>query len=212
MVSEAMTPQEVSTADPAVIGSYRVGPNGTLAADGQLGLALTALWHAVSRAGGAVGFGPTAQRAAVAAKAAAVIDDVRSGRAEAIALIADRDLVGFAKLTPGTGLIAHTGSITVVMVHPSRQGSGLGVRLMTDVLELATQVGLERVELSIRDGHHLDRFYARFGFVEWGRRPGWVRVADGDDRDETFLWTDPRRTQSPATVERPVGQPISSSR
>ncbi|WP_051264913.1 GNAT family N-acetyltransferase [Nakamurella lactea] len=171
---------------------HRVGPAGSLAADSQFGVALTTLWHAVSQAGGAVGFAPPVERPAVAAKAAPVVDDLRSGRAQGIALIAGHDLVGFGRLTPGTGITAHTGSITLVMIDPTRQGSGLGALLMNELMTLAAELGLERVELSIRDGHRLDGFYRRHGFVEWGRRPGWVRVADGDDRDEIFLWADPR--------------------
>lgn len=175
------------------VDSHRVGPAGSLAADSQFGVALTTLWHGVSQAGGAVGFVPPVQRAPVAAKAAALVDDLRSGRAHGIALIADLALVGFAKLTPGTGPIAHTGSITVMMIDPARQGAGLGARLMAETLALAGELALERVELAVRDGLGLDDFYRKFGFVEWGRRPGWIRVAQGDDRDEICYWADPRR-------------------
>lgn len=180
---------------PAGLDVHRVGPAGTLAADSQFGVALTTLWHAVSQAGGAVGFAPPVQRPEVAAMAAPVVDRLRKGTASAVAVIAERELVGFGLLTPGIGLVAHTGSITLVMVDPGRQGDRLGTVVMTQLLALAVERGLERVELSIRDGEGLDGFYHRFGFREWGRRPGWVRVADGDDRDEIFLWADPRVRQ-----------------
>jgi len=174
------------------ISEHLVGPNGTMPADSQFGQALTTLWHAVSLAGGAVGFVPPVQRPEVAARAAGVVADLRAGRSLGVALIADRQLVGFAKLTPGTGLVAHTGEITVVMVDPALQGRRLGRRLMNRTMTLAAGLGLERIILSVRDGHGLEAFYARFGFVEWGRKPGWVRVAPGDDRDEIFYWADPR--------------------
>ncbi|MDQ6658689.1 MAG: GNAT family N-acetyltransferase [Actinomycetota bacterium] len=175
---------------PLEIHTHRVGPDGTMAADGQFGLALTTLWHAVSLAGGAVGFVPSVARADVAARAAAAVTELRAAKASGIALIADRQLVGFGMLTAGTGLMSHTGEIAAVMVDPALQGTGLGGGLMTEILALARLLGLERVSLSIRQGAGLDAFYARFGFVECGRRPGWVRVADGDDRDDIWLWLD----------------------
>ncbi len=174
---------------------HRVGPDGTMAADSQFGVALTTLWHAVSLAGGAVGFVPPVDRPEVAAGAAAVVAQLRDGKSTAIALIADRQLVGFAKLAAGTGLMSHTGEITAVMVDPALQGLGLGGRLMTEMLALARLLGLERISLSIREGAGLESFYARLGFVECGRRPGWVRLADGDDRDDIELWLDLRQPQ-----------------
>lgn len=167
-------------------------------ADNQFGLALTSLWHAVSLGGGAVGFVPPVQRPEVAALAAVVVADLRAGRGLAVALIADRQLVGFAKLAPGTGLNAHTGEITVVMVDPALQGRRLGSLLMNRILALATEKGLDRVNLSIRDGEGLQAFYSRFGFVEWGRKPGWVRAGPDDDRDEIFCWADLRPADSGA--------------
>lgn len=170
------------------ITAHRVGPDGTMPSDSQFALALTSLWHTVSLAGGAVGLPSTAARPEVAAKAAGVVAELRDGRSQAVALIADRQLVGFARLTPGTGLVAHTGEITVVMVDPALQGGRLGTRVMTEILALGTELGLERVTVSVRDGHRLVDFYARFGFAEWGRRPGWIRVTDEVDVDEVFLW------------------------
>lgn len=172
---------------------HQVGPSGSMASDGQFGIALTSLWHSVSEAGGAVGFVPGTPRPDVAQQSAALVDEIRRGSIDAIAVTSDRTLVGFAVLRAGTGVIAHTGEVGSVMVDPGLQRSGLGVVLMDAVLHLARARGLERLSLSARDGHGLPEFYRRFGFVEWGRRPGWVRVAgaeaDGgpDDRDEIFL-------------------------
>jgi GNAT superfamily N-acetyltransferase len=170
------------------ITAHRVGPDGTMPSDSQFARALTSLWHTVSLAGGAVGCTSTAARPEVAAKAAGVVAELRDGRSQAVALIADRQLVGFGRVTAGTGLAAHTGEITAVMVDPALQGGRLGTRVMTEILALATELGLERVTVSVRDGHRLADFFARFGFAEWGRRPGWIRQADEDDLDEVFLW------------------------
>lgn len=201
MVPEPVIAQH-NAAHPPELAAHRVGPDGTMAADSQFGVALTTLWHAVSQAGGAVGFVPPVDRPEVAARAAAVVTELRAAKASAIALIADRQLVGFAKLTAGTGLISHTGEITAVMVDPALQGVGLGGRLMTEILALARLLGLERVSLSIREGAGLDSFSARFGFSECGRRPGWVRVADGDDRDDISLWLDLRPGDSRSSSAR----------
>lgn len=166
----------------------RVGPSHPLPADSQFGVALTTLWHAVSEAGGCVGFVPPVQRHEVAALAAATIDAMRRGRAVGVALLSGSTLIGFGLLTPGERLTRHTGTVTVVMVDPARQGSGSGATVMREIFAVAVDLGLERLTLSVRGGSGLEDFYARSGFVEWGRTPGWVRVADGDDRDEIHLW------------------------
>jgi GNAT superfamily N-acetyltransferase len=183
-------------AGPGVV-LHRVGPAGDLAADASFAVALTGLWHAVSQAGGAVGFAPPVERAEVAAMVAPEVDALRYGREHAVALVDGRTLVGFGVLRPGQRLQAHTGEIVKVMVHPDSEGRGLGGRIMIALLDRARELGLERVDLSIRDGMGLAAFYARFGFVEWGRRPGWIRVAGGGvgtggtaDRDEIFYWAD----------------------
>nr|WP_240189054.1 GNAT family N-acetyltransferase [Nakamurella flavida] len=109
------------------------------------------------------------------------------GRLIAVAATVKRRLVGLVVLRPGTGIVAHTGWIRSLMVDPDEQGRGTGVRLMEAVIALARERGLELVDLSVRDGQGLESFYRRFGFTEWGRRPGWLRPAPGDDRDEIFL-------------------------
>ena len=171
---------------------HAVGPHGDLAADSSFAVALTGLWHEVSQAGGSVGFVPPVDRAAVAVVVAPEIEALRAGREHAVALIQGRRLIGFGVLRPRRGLQAHTGEIVKVMVHPDAEGRGHGSRMMTALLGRARELGLERIDLSIRDGLGLADFYSRFGFVEWGRFPGSIRVAPGDDRDEIFYWADLR--------------------
>ena len=165
----------------------RVGPGGEMASDNAFALALLNLWHAVSETGGAVGFTPPVDRVAVGGAVAAVIEDLRSGRARAFAAVRGRDVVGFAVLRPGRQTQSHTGSITQVMVAPGTQGTGVGRRLVDAVLVLSGELGLERVQLGVRAGVDLEEFYGRFGFREVGRLPEWIRVAPGDDRDEVLL-------------------------
>ena len=77
------------------------------------------------------------------------------------------------------------------MVHPT-SGERTRIHAADRADRLGAEIGLERLELSARDGMGLETFYRRFGFVEWGRRPGWIRVAADDDRDEIFYWLDLR--------------------
>jgi ribosomal protein S18 acetylase RimI-like enzyme len=181
----------------------RVGPGGAQAADNAFGVALVTLWHRVTEAGGAVGFSSRATRSEVAGRAAGVVADLRGGRLLGITALRGRQLVGAAMLRPGVGLLAHTGWVSTVMVDPAAQGAGIGVQLVTRLIDLARERGLEKIDLSVRDGSGADRFYRRFGFVEWGRRPGWVRVEPGDDRDEVFYLLDLTRAD-PAT-DGPAG-------
>lgn len=166
----------------------RLGPFGDFAADGAFGSALTTLWQAVTRAGGAVGFIPESPRQDIAAAAAATVQALQSGRSHAVALLDGRVLVGFAVVDPGSGLVAHTGYLRAIMVAPERQGQGLGRMLMTALLELCRDLHLERVDLAVRDGLGLDQFYRSSGFNEYGRRPGWVKLADGSLADTVHLW------------------------
>lgn len=165
----------------------RVGPGGTWASDSAFGVAVVTLWHRVAEAGGAVGFAPTAGRAEVAAVVAGLVDDLRSGRAFGFALNRHRTLVGVGLLRPGRGLSAHTGEIVAVMVDPDLRGSGSGTRLMTALLGRARELGLSRVEACVREGAGLADFFGRFGFAEWGRRPGWIRLGPGQEHDEIIL-------------------------
>ena len=66
-------------------------------------------------------------------------------------------------------------------------GAGLGTRLMTDLLALAYERGLQRLDLEVQDGAGLGAFFTRFGFAEWGRRPGWILSDANDERDEVVL-------------------------
>ena len=175
---------------PDQITLRRVGPGGTWASDSAFGVAVVTLWHRVAESGGAVGFAPTVSRAEVAAVVAGLVDDLRSGRAFGFALNRHRTLVGVGVLRPGRGLSRHTGEIVAVMIDPDLRGSGSGTRLMTALLGQAREVGLTRVDACVREGAGLEDFFGRFGFAVWGRRPGWIRLGPGQERDEIILGAD----------------------
>ncbi len=39
----------------------------------------------------------------------------------------------------------------------------------------------------MQDDPGLAEFFGRFGFAEWGRRPGWLRLGADGERDEVLL-------------------------
>ena len=158
-----------------------------MAADSSFGVALVGLWHEVARAGGGVGFSDTVERAEVARRAAPIVDDLRKGRALAVAADQGRRLVGAALLYPGTGSRAHTGRLDLLLVEPALTGCGLGRALLTALLDGARARGLSRVGVEFGQDDRVQRFFERFGFQVWGRRPGWQRLGPGVDRDETIM-------------------------
>jgi GNAT superfamily N-acetyltransferase len=145
-------------------------------------------WTDVTNAGGAVGFVPPVTQDDVAPVLDRLLDGVASGRDVLCVLTVDGETAGFAALTGnGSPLRRHWASVLRVQVHPSRQGHGLGRELMQGVHDIARAQGWEFVTLSARGGTGVDAFYRGLGYTEFGRLPGAIRVADGDDREEILL-------------------------
>jgi hypothetical protein len=69
---------------------------------------------------------------------------------------------------------------------------------MREAAAVAARLGLDGLQVTVRDGHGLDRFYRGLGYREVGRIPGALRVAPGDDRDELFMWLELRQPQEAA--------------
>lgn len=158
-----------------------------MAPDNAFAVALLTLWHGVARTGGAVGFPSDTARSAIGSAIAPVVDGIKSGRSFALALAQHRHVVGFALLERGTLDQLHTGTLSLVMVESSRQGTGLGSRLVQELLALAATVGIERVLVLVPAAAGLERFFAPFGFVEGGRLPGWSRSGNGSEDDALLL-------------------------
>jgi GNAT superfamily N-acetyltransferase len=158
------------------------------AVDEELRAQLLSCWTDVSNAGGAVGFVPPVTAAEVAPVLDAVIARVRQGREVVALLRVDGEVAGFAVLSLSLSpLRAHWATVLRVQVHPSRQGHGLGRVLMTGVHDIARARGLEFLHLTVRGGTGIEAFYKGLGYQEFGRMPGAIRVAPGDDRDEIHL-------------------------
>ncbi len=171
----------------------RVGPGGTVASDSAFGVALVGLWQQVSDSGAPVGFTLPASRIDVAARVAELVEGLRKGTVVGVAANRARRLVGVGLLRPGRGIRRHTGRVEVLLVHPDQARGGLGTSLLTDLLSIARDRGIDSVDLEMQDDEGLAGFFGRFGFTEWGRRPSWLHLGDADDhraagtRDEIVL-------------------------
>jgi GNAT superfamily N-acetyltransferase len=149
---------------------------------------LLACWTDVSNAGGAVGFVPPVTEDDVAPVLDKLLEGVHSGRDVLALLTVDGGTAGFATLVGSSSpLRRHWAMVLRVQVHPSRQGEGLGRVLMTGVHDIARAHGWEFLSLSARGGTGVEGFYRGLGYTEYGRLPGAVRVAPGDDREEILL-------------------------
>ncbi|MEG4077423.1 ribosomal protein S18-alanine N-acetyltransferase [Microcoleus sp. POL8_C6] len=97
-----------------------------------------------------------------------------------------------SKLTPtliGLGClwaILEEAHITILAIHPSFQGQGLGQALLWDLLKKAHYRQLERATLEVRESN-LAAFslYQKFGFKEAGRRK---RYYEDTGEDALVMW------------------------
>ncbi|HET7328324.1 MAG TPA: GNAT family N-acetyltransferase [Nocardioidaceae bacterium] len=150
---------------------------------------LLRLWVDATNAGGSIGFVAPVTNDDVAPLLDASLARVSDGPDD-LGVLRDcsRHVVAMAFLTARPGsLSAHWRTVLRVAVHPSLQGQGAGRRLMTGLHDLARSLGLEHLQLTVRDGNGLEGFYGRLGYRVVGRHPGSVRVAPGDDRDEIMM-------------------------
>ncbi|MEO5833089.1 MAG: GNAT family N-acetyltransferase [Nakamurella sp.] len=193
--SAAVVVADVDRASDAAVVARRVGPGArsvpvgerstTLAADNHLAAALLTLWQRVSDADGAVGFQPLTPRSEIAPAVTEAINGLRAGTRHAVVLTAGNALVGVAFLVPRSVRIQrHLGEVVSLMIDPDWQGTGLGRRLMIEIAALAAEIGVDTLLLGARDRAPLAAFYAALGFVEYGRLPDGVRLADGSSYDE----------------------------
>ena len=168
---------------------HPVSPTG--ASGPKLRADLLATWVAVTDAGGPVGFTSPAPVADIAALLDEALARVGTGQDALGVLRHGEQVVGMGFLVNrGSPLTRHWRTVLRVMVHPDHQGGGAGSTLMNGLHEMGRSLGLEQLQLTIRDGYQLESFYQRHGYRVVGRHPGAVRVGPGDDRDEIMLVAD----------------------
>lgn len=147
-------------------------------------------WVEVSNAGGAVGFVPPVDAAKVTPVLAGHLTRIAAGAEVLVVVREESRLAGFAFVQLNSeALWSHWATVRRVQVRPGSHGGGLGTRLMQGVHDVARSLGLEMLRLSARGGTGVEQFYLRLGYREYGRMPGGIRVAPGDDRDDILLFT-----------------------
>ncbi|WP_433871770.1 N-acetyltransferase family protein [Saccharopolyspora sp. CA-218241] len=157
----------------------------------DLAEALADLWGRVTVAGGPIGFTPTSTVDELRAVATDLVEEVRARRIQLITIGQQHVLVGMAVLRPDPlPARRHTGELGWLAVDPQLQGKGWGGRLHDAVLVAAQAMGLEKLSAQARSGHDLEGFYTARDWVERGRWPGAVRVAEGDERDDIWFTRD----------------------
>ena len=111
-----------------------------------------------------------------------LLADVASGQAAVSAAYDGEHLVGLGNWRRHPlGPQAHNADLEKVFVSGRARGSGVGERLMADLLDQARGAGVEQMTLECRGNNHgAIRFYARLGFREYGRLADFV--ASGVDR------------------------------
>ncbi|MER6994625.1 ribosomal protein S18-alanine N-acetyltransferase [Streptomyces sp. NPDC000410] len=86
-------------------------------------------------------------------------------------------IVGYAGLAAAGGL----GDVQTIAVAREHWGTGLGARLLTDLLQHATRFECEEVLLEVRvDNTRAQKLYERFGFEPIGFRRGYYQPGNID--------------------------------
>ncbi|MFE0649088.1 ribosomal protein S18-alanine N-acetyltransferase [Streptomyces sp. NPDC059534] len=86
-------------------------------------------------------------------------------------------LVGYAGLAAAGGL----GDVQTIAVSRDQWGTGLGARLLTDLLHHATAFECDEVLLEVRvDNTRAQKLYERFGFEPIGFRRGYYQPGNVD--------------------------------
>jgi ribosomal-protein-alanine N-acetyltransferase len=94
-----------------------------------------------------------------------------------VAEAADGRIVGYA----GLAAVAGTGDVQSIAVAREHWGTGLGARLLTELLRTATAAECREVLLDVRvDNARAQRLYQRFGFEPIGIRKGYYQPGSVD--------------------------------
>ncbi|MFE2872972.1 MULTISPECIES: ribosomal protein S18-alanine N-acetyltransferase [unclassified Embleya] len=95
-------------------------------------------------------------------------------------VVAEDEVGGLAGYA-GLAVIGDEGDVQTIGVRRDRWGTGLGARLLTELLDLAIRRGCRDVLLEVRvDNARAQALYERFGFKGIGVRRGYYQPANVD--------------------------------
>ncbi len=101
----------------------------------------------------------------------------RATRRYVVAEAPSGELAGYAGLAAAGGL----GDVQTIAVARAQWGTGLGARLLTDLLQHATAFECDEVLLEVRvDNTRAQKLYERFGFEPIGFRRGYYQPGNVD--------------------------------
>ncbi|MFC0600482.1 ribosomal protein S18-alanine N-acetyltransferase [Streptomyces palmae] len=121
-------------------------------------------------------------------------------------------IVGYA----GLAAIDGTGDVLTIAAARDQWGTGLGSRLLTDLLQAATAHDCHEVLLEVRvDNTRAQRLYERFGFEPIGFRRGYYQPGNVDalvmrlsgPAAQTPARPEPADRREPQTPPRPASDP-----
>lgn len=107
-----------------------------------------------------------------------VIENIKHNYPHFIA-ITDHKIIGWCDITSlNRPVFAHSGQLGIGVISPYR-GHGIGESLMRVALDKAKQLGLTRVELTVREHNHpAIALYIKLGFVVEGVKRNAVKIED----------------------------------
>lgn len=149
---------------------------------------LVTIWTAVSNAGGAVGFVPPVTESDVRTVADSAFGNARKGTGHVVVGFDGDEPVGFLFLEPRPGpLFRHWMTIKRLQVDPARQKEGIGGRILQCTHDIARDIGLEQLHLTVRGGTGTERFYEHHGYELMARIPDVIRLSPQDTREELYM-------------------------
>jgi ribosomal protein S18 acetylase RimI-like enzyme len=113
-----------------------------------------------------------------------VLDNIKNNRPHYVA-ICDDQVVGWCDITSlNRPVYAHSGSLGIGVLSKYR-GHGIGESLMRAALERAKQIGLTRVELTVREHNApATSLYNKLGFAVEGMKRNGLKI---DDQYENLI-------------------------
>src|SRR4051812_5812014 len=128
------------------------------------------------------------------------LEGARAAYAEAAARLAPRERLLFAAFD-GSELVGavqldrsqvgngrHRAEVRRLVVRADRRGTGVGRKLMDEVVDVARGLGLGLLQLSTHEGTDADRIYQRLGWTRAGVIPDFALLPNGELSGNAFYF------------------------